>query len=374
MRYETISIPHEGTILGVHSIAEKSYLLIEHGSIHILTCIVTNPTWHIKLPFHVQTFSCDENGVYLGGLRYNNAQRTHSAPMILALSHDGKLLWSHKGDISKKEVWALYSSFPGSITALYVEKTREHHAFHFAQFDPSGAVVWKTPCPSVVLQENYCNPKKIPPRFFSNTDGVFCVGAFSFPGAHSAISIIGLHSQTGEIKLQYSSPKKGGIYTTHARSNQGHLAIAWQPLGVRNPSTGILLFDQSLTCVGEYRSYLHCWMGMTWHNKSLLLSGKSRDQIPRPALESIGKEKFFHEFKAHQLIGQTHQRHQRFFYLHQKSATLRQLVARDIFDTQILDEGQHLGTPFHATGIHSPFHAIAYNNGELSTLIKVWDS
>lgn len=374
MRYETISIPHEGTILGVHSIAEKSYLLIEHGSIHILTCIVNNPTWHIKLPFHVQTFSCDEHGVYLGGIQYKNAQRTHSAPMILALSHDGKLRWSHKEDVSKQEVWAISSSSDGSVTTLCVERTRDDHTFRFTNFDPSGTIVWKQQCSSIVLQSNYCNPQKIPPRLFLYAGNIFCLGAFSFPGAHSAISIIGLHSTTGEITHQYSSPKKGGIYTAHALSHQGHLAIAWQPLGVRNPSSGILLFDQSLTCIGEYRSYLHCWMGMTWHNKSLLLSGKSRDQIPRPAVESIGKEKFFHEFKAHQLVGQTHQRHQRFFYLHQKSPTLRQLVVRDLFDTQVLDEGEHVGKPFHATGTHSPFHAIAYNHGELSTLVKIWDS
>ena len=79
MRFETISIPHEGNILGVQSIAQKSYLLIEHGSIHILTCIIEHPTWHIKLPFHVQTFTCNEQGIYLGGIRYNNAQRTHGA-------------------------------------------------------------------------------------------------------------------------------------------------------------------------------------------------------------------------------------------------------------------------------------------------------
>ena len=374
MRYETISIPHEGTILGVHSIAEKSYLLIEHGSIHILTCIVNSPTWHIKLPFHVQTFSCDERGVYLGGIQYSNAQRIHSAPMVIALSHDGKLQWSHKGDVCKQEVWALHSSSNGTITALYVEKKRDDHTFHFAQFDTNGSVVWRHQSPSIILQPNYCNPQKIPPRLFSGADGIFCVGAFSFPGAHSAISIIGLNSKTGERTHQYSSPKKGGIYTSYALSHQGHLAVAWQPIGVRNPSSGILLFDQSLTCVGEYRSYLHCWMGMTWHNKSLLLSGKSRDQIPHPALESIGKDKFFHEFKVHQLIGQTHQHQQRFFYLHQKTPTLRQLVARDLFDTLILDEGENMGKPYHAAGSHSPFHAIAYNHDALSTLIKVWDS
>ena len=85
------------------------------------------------------------------------------------------------------------------------------------------------------------------------------------------------------------------------------------------------------------------------------------------------KGKFFHEFKAHQLVGQTHQRHQRFFYLHQKSPSMRQLIVRELFDTQVLDEGENIGKPFHATGTHSPFHAIAYNHGELSTLIKVWD-
>ena len=299
---------------------------------------------------------------------------THSAPMVLALSHGGKLRWSHKGNISKQEVWALQSSSDGSVTALFVEKKSMDYAFHFTRFDPSGSVVWSQQCSSVVLQSNYCNPQKIPPQFFSNPNGVFCVGAFSFPDAHSAISIIGLHKETGEITHQYSSPKKGGIYTAHTRSHQGHLAIAWQPLGVRNPNSGILLFDRKLTCVGEYRSYLHCWTGMTWHNKSLLLSGKSRDEVSHPALESIGKDKFFHEFKVHHLIGQTHQRHQRFFYLHQKSPTQRQLIARDIFDTQILDEGEQLGKPFHATGTHSPFHAIAYNHGDQSTLIKVWDS
>ena len=374
MRYETISIPHEGTILGVHSIAQKSYLLIEHGSIHILTCIVDTPTWHIKLPFHVQVFSCNEHGVFLGGLQYNNAQRTHSAPMILSLSHSGKLQWSHKGNVSKREVWAMHASYDGSVTALFVEKTPEDHTFYFTHFDPSGSIVWKQQCNSIILQSNYCNPQKIPPQFFSNPNGVFCVGAYSFLGEHSAISITGLNPKTGEITHRYSSPKKGGIYTAHTQSHQGHLAIAWQPLGVRNPNSGILLFDQKLNCVGEYRSYLHCWMGMTWHNKSLLLSGKSRDEVPRPALESIGKNKFFHEFKAHQLIGQTHQRHQRFFYLHQKSPNQRQLIARDIFDTQVLDEGEMIGKPFHATNAHSPFHAIAYNHGERSTLIKVWDS
>lgn len=374
MRYETISIPHEGSILGVHSYEQNSYLLIEHGSIHILTCIVENPTWHIKLPFHVQTFTCNEHGIYLGGIRYNNAQRTHAAPMVLALSHEGKLRWSHKETTSKREVWALCTSTNGSVTILYVERRQNNHTFSFTHLDKSGAILWKQTCDSIILQSNYCNPKKIPPRFFSNNKGIFCLGAFSFPESHSAISIIELCSETGTVHLQYSSPKKGGIYVAHTRSHQGHLAIAWQPLGIRNPSSGILLFDQELNCVGEYRSYLHCWMGMTWHNKSLLLSGKSRDQISHPAIESIGKEKFFHEFKAHQLIGQTHQRHQRFFYLHQKSPTQRQLIARDLFDTHVLDEGEHLGTPFHANNTHSPFHAIAYNHGTLSTLVKVWDS
>ena len=157
MRYETISIPHEGTILGVHSIAQKSYLLIEHGSIHILTCIIDNPTWHIKLPFHVQTFSCDEKGVYLGGIRYQNAQRTHSAPMFLALSHEGTLLWSHKEKVSKREVWALQSSTDGSVTALCVERKHTDHTFSFIHFDSTGALVWQQTQHSVVLQTNYCN-------------------------------------------------------------------------------------------------------------------------------------------------------------------------------------------------------------------------
>ena len=374
MRYETISIPHEGTILGVQSITDKSYLLIEHGSIHILTCIVDTPTWHIKLPFHVQTFTCDEHGIYLGGIQFNNAQRTHSSPMILALSHNGKLLWSHKGNTSKQEVWSLSSTSNDSLTALFVEKTCDAHSFRFAHFNTAGSIVRDQQFPSVILQSNYCNPQKIPPRFFSRSGTIFCVGPFSFPNAQSAISVIGLHQSTGEITIRYSSPKKGGIYTSHALSQQGHLAIAWQPLGARNPSSGVLLFDQNMNCVGEYRSYLHCWMGMAWHKKSIILSGKSRDQIPRPAVESIGKSKFFHEFKAHQLCGQTHQRKQRFFYLHQKSSSIRQLIARDLFETQILDEGENVGKPFHANGTNSYFHAIAYNHGDRGTLIKVWDS
>lgn len=371
MRFEIISIPHEGTVLGVQSIGERSYLLLEHGSIHILTCIVQAPTWHIKLPFHVHTFICNDQGIYLGGVQYKNAQRTHSAPMLIALSHSGKLRWSYKGDLSKREVWSIHSTKEGTLTALLVEKNTKSHTFHFLHFDTKGSLLWKQTCPFVVLQLNYCNPKKIPPRFFSDTHRVFCIGAFSFPQEQSAIGIIGFDRKTGFISHRYIAPKKGGIYTQHARSAQGHLAIAWQPIGIRSPSSGVLLFDKNLTCVGEYRSYLHCWMGMTWHNKNLVLSGKSRAAIPNPAVESIGKEKFFHEFKAHQLIGQTHQYQKSFVYLHQSATNHRQLIIRDLFETHTLDEGSSLGLPFHATANNSEFHAVAYNNGERSTLLKI---
>ena len=371
MHSETISIPHKGTVLGVQSIDERSYLLLAHGSIHILTCIVQHPTWHIKLPFYVHTFVCSEQGIYLGGVQYNNAQRTHAAPMIIALSHNGKLRWSYKGNVSKREVWAIHSTHTGSVTALIVEKTHSDHTFYFLHFNDRGTLLWEKTCPYVVLQSNYCNPQKIPPRFFSNHKGLFCVGAFSFPQAQSAIAIIGFDLKTGDITHRYIAPKKGGIYTQHALSSQGHLAIAWQPIGIRSPSSGILLFDETMTCVGEYRSYLHCWMGMIWYKKSLILSGKSRATIPNPALESIGKEKFFHEFKAHRLIGQTHQYQKLLFYLHQSTPNHRQLIMRNVFETQILDEGELLGNPFHSTHNNCSFHSIAYNNGDKSILLRV---
>ena len=94
-----------------------------------------------------------------------------------------------------------------------------------------------------------------------------------------------------------------------------------------------------------------------------------------PSIESIGKQKFYLEFKAHHLIGVTHLNQNLFFYLNQNRAEKRQLIMRDVHshDPTILDEGKFIGAPFH--GSSDLFHAIAYNNrGANSTLIKVHHS
>ena len=107
MRIEKTSIPHEGTVLGVQIISDQTYLLLAHGSIQILTCIVQQPTWHIKIPLSVQVFSCEPTSIFLGGVQYKTAQRIHSSAMILCINNTGKLRWSYKSKPSKEEVWAL---------------------------------------------------------------------------------------------------------------------------------------------------------------------------------------------------------------------------------------------------------------------------
>ena len=373
MHIEKTSIPHEGNILGVSIIGDHTYLLLAHGSIQILACIAQKPTWHIKLPLDVQSFACNEHALFLGGIQYKDAQRTHSAPLILAIKNTGGLAWSHKGLFSKEEVWALLAIPNNQLIALYVCPTLEGHRFRFVCFDSNGSVLWEQILENVVLQSHYCNPKKIAPKLYLYEKTLLCAGAFCLPNATSAVSIFSFDITTGEPKQHYNAPNRGAIYTQSALSPKGHLAIAWQPFGKQTPNSGILLFDEKQQCIGEYKSYLHCWLGMTWYNKSLIISGKSRDQGDHPSLESIGKEKFFHEFKAHQLLGISLLHQNRFFYLNQSKTKNRQLILRDIHssDPFILDEGENIGKPYHYTG--RLFDVLAYNDGENhSTLLKVY--
>ena len=373
MRIEKTSIPHEGNILGVLIIGDHTYLILAHGSIQILACIAHKPTWHIKLPLDVHTYACNEESIFLGGLQYKNAQRTHSSPLILAIKKTGGLAWSHKGATSKEEVWALLSIPNNQLIALLVCHTLEGHRFRFVCFADNGAVLWEQTMENVVLQVQYCNPQKIAPKLYLHNNTLLCVGAFCLPHATSAVSIFSFDITTGAPKRHFNAPNRGAIYTQSALSPKGHLAISWQPFGQNTPNSGILLFDGQQQCIGEYKSYLHCWLGMTWYNKSLLISGKSRDQGNHPSLESIGKEKFFHEFKAHHQLGTSTLYHNRFLYLNQSKSSKKQLIFRDIHSPEplILDEGDNIGKPYHDTG--SLFDVIAYNDGETrSTLLKVY--
>jgi hypothetical protein len=372
MRIEKTSIPHEGTVLGVQVISDQTYLLLAHGSLQILTCILQQPSWHIKLPLSVQVFSCDHTSIFLGGVQYTNAQRIHSSSMILCINNTGKLRWSYKSKPSKEEVWALLPCPEQRLIALFVRKTHSGHSFRHVYFAADGTILWEHTLDSITLQDHYCNPQRIPPKLVKLQDSFLCIGAFCIQNASSAVSIFSFDLETGIPIQQYTAPNKGALYTQSALSPKGHLAIAWQPFGKNSPNSGILLFDQKQKCIGEYRSYLHCWLGMTWHKKSLLISGKSRNVAAHPSVESIGKEKFFQEFKAHHLLGVTHLNQYLFFYLHQNQNKHRQLIMRDLqsHDPTILDEGKIIRTPFH--GSSALFHAIAYNNGEeSSTLIKV---
>ena len=372
MKIEHTVIPHEGNIIGFKVHQDKSYFLLEYGSVQILSCFLNAPSWYIKLPIIVDIMQCHDNAIFLAGLQYKTAQRIQHRHMLLALSHDGKLLWQYKGNLGKEQIWAIVPNPKGGVFALLVQPKQDQHIFRFLSFSTEGDILWEQQFSNIVLQPHYCGPDKIPPKLWLTDDLLLCVGAFCRPTSASAISILSLDQDSGSEVHFYNSPRTNAQYTQSILSSKQLLAIAWQPYGQKNPNTGISLFNAKQECVGEYQSYLHCWNAMRWMGKSLLIAGKSRSQKQHPSIERIGSNKYYQEFKAHNLHGFTHVSSTHCCYLHQGERK-RQLILRDLntFQATILEEGDQVGHPFLSEGPY--FQAFAYSkNEEQTVLVRIY--
>ena len=109
---------------------------------------------------------------------------------------------------------------------------------------------------------------------------------------------------------------------------------------------------------------------MIWSGKSLLLAGKSRTDIPHPCLESIGKEKFFLEFKNDHIVGQSILTPYFFAYQNKEANNQHSIIIRTCTGDPL--HNIPLNTPL--SKIHTstnPSQSLAYNDMGKIILINV---
>ena len=335
IQLQQVVLPHNGKIKSIAEYKNNSYLLIETPTHCILLCVASEAKWHLKIPFQATHLESDHNGLYVGGIRYTNAQKIDFNSYIICFSHRGRMLWKYAHPNINEELWALLPLHDGAIFCLMVTKTSDDYRLrHMCIYKQP---LWQHVSHDIQIQSRFFHHTRIPPKLILHNQNLLSLGAYQFPQSPSAVSFFVFERHTGNLLHTYKAPHPNAYYIQSALSLKGHLAIAWQTYRQQLPHTHLLLFNTQYKCIGEYHSYLHCWLGLHWSEKSLLLTGKSRDTLNRPSIESVGKDKFFHEYTGEELIGQMH--------LHNDIVSYQNKTANNIYELVIrLHDGTRLQT------------------------------
>ena len=335
IRLQQVVIPHEGTIKAIAEYNNNSYLIIEHLGNHILLCVSDRSKWHIKLPLEATHLKSDHNGLYIGGKRYTNAQKIYFNTYILCFSHRGRLLWKYTHPHLNEDIWGLVPLGDLSVFCLMMLNTGDGYRLRHMRINK--IPLWSNTQKDIHIQQRFFHYNRIAPKLLVHNEQLLSLGAYQLPQSRSAIAFFVFSRDTGDILHRYTAPHPNAYYVQSAISPKGHLAIAWQTYRQQLDHTHLLLFDTKHVCIGEYHSYLHCWLGLCWHEKSLFIAGKSRDNTHRPSLERIGKNKSFQEYSGEELVGYIHTHQNMFSYQHKNPNGAYELIFRNF-------EGNHIQT------------------------------
>ena len=226
MNVEQFILPLKGSVRAFTDYKNNSYFVIQSAQNYLLLCFEKSAKWHIKLPFSPHHIHCDEHGIYIAGVCYNNAQKVDFHGRIICLSHRGRLLWKYDHPHINEELWAIKPTEEGSLLTCFVKKIEEGYRIRHSCVQEQ-QIMWSHSTEDIRIQPQFFHPQKIPPALFVSHKHLLSVGAFQFPRANSAIGFLSFEKSNGE-KTQFSAPNPNGFYTQSTLSNKGHLAIAWQ--------------------------------------------------------------------------------------------------------------------------------------------------
>ena len=309
MRLQRIQLPNAGKALDMRIDHGRSYILTKKNQNGILFCVTHKPSWHIKLPFQPSKIEKNESGLFICGYHHikDNKGRSLIRPNLALLKRNAKLTW-HKTFFTEDKfnghclIWEIVALPNDECIIMLIIEMEDTYTLKHIRLSNAGEIIWEQALRSIQINPLYFYPQKITPRLFRKGPILYNVGAYVLENSPSATSIIGIDIDEGSLKGTFKSNITNAFYTAAVQAPNGYIATAWQPYGQTEGENGILLLSTKLKCVGEHRTPICAWSGMSWNGKSLLLAGRYKAQRRyHPAVQQIGSNKFTKTFTEHNL-------------------------------------------------------------------------